>query len=405
MPEPHTLVRSLGVRSLVLYGIGIIVGAGIYVLIGEVADAAGRATPTAFLLAGALAALTGLSYAELVARHPAAEGSVAFVQAAFGSPLLARIVGLAFATAGIVGAGSIALGGATYLDDYIGLPDTVLAALAVTAFTALACLRVTESVRVAALLSAVEVGGLLVVIVAGLPAAAPQMEIADLVPRSADALLGIGGGTFLAFFAYIGFEGMANMAEETIDANRTLPRAIVLAIGASAALYFAVSLVVMLALPLQEVAGSDNVLASVVQRYAPAWQPTFHAMALVATLNGVLIEIVIVSRLAFGMAQRGLVWRGFGTVHPRTRAPVRATLAAGTMIVVLVLGVPFENLVSWTSGLTLAVLAAVNASLWRLKITAPRADLARSVPLWIPVAGASACMALIVVELARALLT
>lgn len=405
MPEPHTLVRSLGVRSLVLYGIGIIVGAGIYVLIGEVADAAGRATPTAFLLAGALAALTGLSYAELVARHPAAEGSVAFVQAAFGSPLLARIVGLAFATAGIVGAGSIALGGATYLDDYIGLPDTVLAALAVTAFTALACLRVTESVRVAALLSAVEVGGLLVVIVAGLPAAAPQMAIADLVPRSADALLGIGGGTFLAFFAYIGFEGMANMAEETIDANRTLPRAIVLAIGASAALYFAVSLVVMLALPLQEVAGSDNVLASVVQRYAPAWQPTFHAMALVATLNGVLIEIVIVSRLAFGMAQRGLVWRGFGTVHPRTRAPVRATLAAGTMIVVLVLGVPFENLVSWTSGLTLAVLAAVNASLWRLKITAPRADLARSVPLWIPVAGASACMALIVVELARALLT
>jgi APA family basic amino acid/polyamine antiporter len=405
VPEPHTLVRSLGVRSLVLYGIGIIVGAGIYVLIGEVAEAAGRATPMAFLLAGALAALTGLSYAELVARHPAAEGSVAFVQAAFGSPLLARIVGLAFATAGIVGAGSIALGGATYLDDYIDLPDTVLAALAVAAFTALACLRVTESVRVAALLSAVEVGGLLVVIVAGLPAvSAPQMAIADLVPQSMDALLGIGSGTFLAFFAYIGFEGMANMAEETIDANRTLPRAIVLAIGASAALYFAVSLVVILALPLQEVAGSDNVLASVVQRYAPGWAPTFHAMALVATLNGVLIEIVIVSRLAFGMAQRGLVWRGFGTVHPRTRAPVRATLAAGAVIVVLVLGVPFENLVSWTSGLTLAVLAAVNASLWRLKITAPRTDLARSVPLWIPVAGASACVALIAIELARALL-
>ena len=134
-------------------------------------------------------------------------------------------------------------------------------------------------------------------------------------------------------------------------------------IAISAVLYFAVSLIVMLALPLQDVAGSPNVLASVVQRYAPAWEPTFHAMALVATLNGVLIEIVIVSRLAFGMAQRGLVWRRFGTVHPRSRAPVTATLAAGTIIVVLVLGVPFANLVSWTSGLTLAVLAAVNASL------------------------------------------
>ena len=104
------------------------------------------------------------------------------------------------------------------------------------------------------------------------------------------------------------------------------------------------------------------------------------------------------------MAQRGLVWRRFGTVHPRSRAPVTATLAAGTIIVVLVLGVPFANLVSWTSGLTLAVLAAVNASLWRLKIKAPRTDLARSVPLWIPVAGAIACVALIVAELARALL-
>ncbi len=405
MTEPHTLVRTLGVRSLALYGIGIIVGAGIYVLIGEVAAAARGATPIAFLLAGVLAALTGLSYAELVARHPAAEGSVAFVQAAFGSRLLARVTGLAFATAGIVGAGSIALGGATYLADYIDLPEPVLAAAAVAAFTVIACLRVSESVRLAALLSAIEVGGLLIVIAAGAPALAePRTPFADLVPHSTDVLLGVAGGTFIAFFAYIGFEGMANMAEETVDVGRTLPRAILIAIGASAILYFTVALVVMLALPVDTVAGSDDALKNVLQLYAPGWAPAFSLMAVVATLNGVLIELVIVSRLAFGMARRGLVWGGFGRIDPRTRAPVTATLAAGAITVVLVLTIPFESLVSWTSGLTLAVLAAVNASLWRLKRVSPRTDLARSVPLWIPIAGVVVCLGLIAAEVARALL-
>lgn len=403
MREQHSLVRSLGVRSLVLYGIGIIVGAGIYVLIGEVAAAARGATPFAFLLAGILATLTGLSYTELVARHPAAEGSVAFVQAAFGSRLLARLTGLAFATAGVVGAGSIALGGATYLADYIGAPEPVLAAAAVAAFTFIACLRVSESVRLAALLSAIEVGGLLIVIVAGAPALAePQTPFADLLPHSTDMLLGIASGTFLAFFAYIGFEGMANMAEETVDVDRTLPRAIVIAIGASAVLYVLVALVVLLALPVDTVAGSNDALKNVMQRYAPGWAPAFSVMAVVATLNGVLIEIVIVSRLAFGMARRGLVWRGFGQIHPRTRAPVAATLAVGTITTVLVLTVPFQDLVSWTSGLTLAVLAAVNASLWRLKRTAPRPDLAHRVPLWIPVAGVVVCVGLIATEVLRA---
>src|SRR5687767_5017258 len=181
------LARTLGVRSLVLYGIGIIVGAGIYVLIGEVADAAGATTPLAFLLAGVLAALTGLSYTELVARHPAAEGSVAFVQHAFGSRLLALLVGIAFATAGIVGAGSIALGGANYLSDWIDLPEPLLAAAVIVAFTLLAALRVSKSVGLAALMSAIEVGGLLLIIAVGAPAfLEPETSFVEMLPRSTD---------------------------------------------------------------------------------------------------------------------------------------------------------------------------------------------------------------------------
>ncbi len=104
------------------------------------------------------------------------------------------------------------------------------------------------------------------------------------------------------------------------------------------------------------------------------------------------------------MARRGLVWGGFGQIHPRTRAPVTATLVVGSITVVQVLTIPFKDLVSWTSGLRLAVLAAVNASLWRLKLVAPRPDLAHSVPLWVPVAGVIVCLGLIAAEVLRLLL-
>jgi amino acid transporter len=253
----------------------------------------------------------------------------------------------------------------------------------VAVFTVVAGLRVSESVRVAAFLSAAEVLGLALVLAAGAPA--------------------LGAGTFIAFFAYIGFEGMANMAEETEDVGRTLPRAILIALAVSAFLYAAVSLVAVLAVSPAVLADSPAPLVSVLEQRAPWLVDLFVVIAVVATLNGVLIEIVVVSRLAYGMARRGHWWTWLGRVDPRTRTPIHATTTVGALALGLVLAIPFDLLVILTSGLTLGVFAAVNASLWRLKRKEPRPhDVAIVVPTWVPVAGGLACAGLIAVMVARA---
>lgn len=394
--QHEPLARTLGIASLVLYGLGTIIGAGIYVLVGEVASEAGAATPLAFVLAGVLASLTGLSYAELVGRNPAAEGSVAFVHHAFGSRLLSLVTGIAFAAVTIVASASITLGGAAYVARWIDLPQPVIGGAVVVVFTAIACLRVTESVRVAALFSAVEVVGLLVVIAVGSPSLSGiGPELAAMIPGSTDGWLGLGAGTFIAFFAYIGFEGMANMAEETADVGRTLPRAILVAIAISGILYGVVSLIAVLAVEPEELAGNPAPLIPVLERYAPQMIGTFAAVAVVATLNGVLIGIVVAARLAYGMARRSHWWAWFGQVNAATRTPIHATAVVGAIVFALVVLVPFQALVSITSALTLGVFAAVNASLWQLKRRDPRpAGVTTIVPPWVPVAGGAACVAL-----------
>ena len=381
------LARTLGLGSLVLYGLGTIIGAGIYVLIGEVAAEAGTAMPAAFVAAGVLAGLTGLSYAELVARHPDAGGSAAFVHQAFATPWAARVVGFAVALTGAVAAASITLGGAAYVARIVDLPPVSISASVVVLFTGIACMRVKESVRIAALISVAEIGGLLFVIAAGLPFL-DRLPAAGLLPAGGEAWIGLSEGAFVAFFAFIGFEGMANLAEETRDVGRVLPRAILIAIAVSTALYVGISLVALSVVPIDVLSSSPAALASVVERAAPWVLSPFLALATFATLNGVLIELVVLARLGYGMARRGLLPGWFGVVNGITRTPVRTTLAVGFVILALVVAVPFGTLVQLTSGLTLMVFVAVNAALLRLQRTEPPPEHGLRLPRWVPLAGA-----------------
>lgn len=260
----------------------------------------------------------------------------------------------------------------------------------------IASLRVAESVRIAALMSAVEIAGLCLVIAVGAQAIPDATETwMGAFPTSQAALLGLGAGTFVAFFAYIGFEGMANMAEETQDVAHTLPRAILLAVAASAVLYALVSIVVVSAVPLEVLKDNPAPLIPVLERFAPELVDLFIAVAVIATLNGVLIHIVVVSRLAFGMARRGHWWSWLGRLHPVTRTPVHATVVIGGVVLVLVTAVPFQALVHLTSGITLLVFTAVNAALWRLKQRDPRpAQVPLLVPHAVPIVGTFACAGL-----------
>ncbi len=394
------LRRVLGTSLLTLYGLGVIIGAGIYVLVGTVIGTAGGAAPWSFIVAGILAAMTGLSYAELAVRHPEAAGAAAYVKEAFGSDRLSQITGLAVAAVVIVSTASIARGSAGYLQAFLQWQDAVIAGAVVVLFTMVGCLGVRESVSIAAAMTIVEIGGLILVIVAGAPALTSLPErVDDLVSTS--GLVGWDGivaGAFFAFFAFIGFENLANMAEETRSPERTLPRAILLSLGLSTLFYAAVTVVVILALPSETLLNSSAPLLRVAAQATWFSPDIFAVIALVAVANGVLLELIMLARLFYGMSHRGWLPAGLGTISPRLRTPVRSTFLGGGIVFVLTVALPFVSLVAITSTITLLVFAGVNLALWQLQRSQPRTKGFR-VPRFIPPIAALANVGLVGAQL------
>jgi len=397
------LKRVLGLTSLVLYGLGIIIGAGIYVLIGAVVARAEGFATLSFILAGGLAVLTGLSYAELSTRYPEAAGAAAYVRQAFDSDLFGKITGLAVAVMGITAAASITRGGVFYLQHLVPLSAPVAGGAVIIIFTALACYGVVESVMAAALMSIIEIGGLLLVIAAGVSAMPGLGEGISMIPDSLSAWGGVGAGAFLAFFAFAGFENLANMAEEARDVRRVLPKAILLAICISAALYIAVLIVALTIVPLNQLSGADAPLMLIVNK-AP-WLPLglFSVIAVIATLNGVLIEIIMLSRLTYGMARRRWLPASLAKVHPTRQTPVIATLIIGAIVFTLTVAVPFGTLARAVSGILLMIFFTVNLALWRLQRTDPRPELSFTAPRWTAPAGAVSCLLMIIAEVSGGL--
>lgn len=369
------LRRALTFWPLVLYGLSEIIGAGIYVAIGQVVARSGSAAPLAFLLAGLAAALTGFCYAGLASRFPEAAGAAAYVKRVFGSDLLAQFVGGLTALSVAITTAAIASGAVQYLALLINAPGVVLIAAIVLCFVAVAITGVRESVGLGAVLGIIEIGGLLVAIVAGFRAA-PDFHLSEMLPRGLAGWSGILGGAFIAFFAFLGFETLANMAEEVKAARRVVPRAIGAAILISLLLYLAVALAVTLsggsgASPLLDLFKGRNAVI-------------FAAASALAVANGVLVGIVMLSRLFYGMARNGQLPAFLGAVSGRTRTPIAATLAAGGLILVTALLVPFEDLLVWTNALTLAVFTVVDLALWQWQRSGRDAGGGMRVPRAVP---------------------
>ncbi|MGE0736013.1 MAG: APC family permease [Alphaproteobacteria bacterium] len=395
------LRRTLGLGVLVLYGLGMIVGAGIYVLIGQVAGEAGMAAPLSFLLAAALAGITGLSFAELVARYPEAAAEVAYVDNAFGIRPLSAAVGIALVLATLVGAATLAKGGAGYMREYVDLPDALLIAASVSFFTLIAAIGVRTSAVAVAICTVIELAGLVFVIVVGFDALGTlPTRIGEMIPKDTAALGVALGGAFTAFFAYLGFETLANMAEETKRPERTLPRAMLLSVALAAVIYVLVALVAVLTIAPAILAEAAAPLCLVVERAGLPCKSGFAAVALFGLANGIIAHIILIARLLYGMARRGLAPRQFGKVNPVSHVPLAATIVAGAAVLAAALLVPFENLVAATSFITLSVFALVNAALWRLKTRPAQTPPALQVPLWAPIVGCVSCIALLIVNLA-----
>jgi amino acid transporter len=398
------LIRTLSLTHVVLYGIGVTVGAGIYVLIGAAAARAGMHAPVAFLIAALLMALSALSFAELASRMPVAASEAAYVQAGLRSRWLSFAAGLLVIAIAVISAAAISLGSAGYVGVFVPLPQPVIVVIVVMAMGAIAAWGIKESVVFAGIMTAIEVGGLLIVVVAGLATEPDALaRLPEAIPSFGDGAhwFGIFSAGLLAVFAFIGFEGIVNVAEEVQDARRTVPRAIFITLAVTTVLYMAVVWVALVAVGPDELGTAAAPLALVFERTTGVSPLVMSAIAVVATLNGIIVQIIMASRVGYGLADQGKLPAWLAIVHPKTRTPVVATAAATALVLLLALAVPLEGLADATSRIALVMFALINLSLavlkWRER-EAP-ADIFRA-PVWAPWAGLLATVGFLVADVA-----
>jgi APA family basic amino acid/polyamine antiporter len=386
--EP-ALRRSLSLTLVTLYGLGNILGAGIYVLIGKVAANAGLYTPLSFLIASILAGLTAFTYAELSSRYPLSAGEAVYMQAGFNLKLLSATVGLLIILAGIVSAATIARGFVGYFHQFVPVSETLVIILLVSVLGALAAWGIVESVRVAALLTLAELLGLLLILWVAAPTGEAIIEALHSMTTSIviSDWHGIMLGGILAFYAYIGFEDMVNVAEEVRNPVVNLPRAILIALLISTVLYMAVALVAITSVPVAELANSDAPLAFIYQHATGNAPTVISIIAMFAVVNGALIQIIMASRVCYGLSRQGWLPAMFSRVNQTTRTPLIATLLVSLSILIMALWLPVETLARGASLLLLMVFSMVNLALWRIKKRTDAAPAGFSVPVWIPAAG------------------
>ncbi|MCG8491302.1 MAG: amino acid permease [Sneathiellales bacterium] len=406
MEQTSALKRRLTLPLLVLYGLGVTIGAGIYVLVGEAAAEAGMYAPISFLLASIVVAFTGFSYAELSTRFPVSAGEAAYVREGTSSRPLATAIGLLVVASGVISSATVSLGAAAYLNTLIPVPNTLLIILVVLIVGAIAIWGILESVALAALITLVEIGGLALVIYFGFSLKPDLLQnFGSVLPDfSGAAWGGIFGAGLLAFFAFIGFEDMANVAEEVKQPARNMPRGILLTLIIATLVYFIVVSVAVLAVPMEELSSSSAPLALIFEKAPASVGQFFAVIAFFATLNGALIQVIMASRVLYGLGKQELLPQFFARVNSVTGTPIQATLAITGIILALALFFPLGGLAEMTSAVVLVVFITVNIALIRIKHSSSAEPVSGEffkVPLWVPILGTLTCLTLLGVRLSQ----
>ena len=364
-PEP-ALRRRLGLFAVSMSGIGIILGAGIYVLVGEAAGDAGNGVWLAFVIAAIVAAPTGLAFAELAAMFPEAGASSAYAREALGTRF-GFITGWLDLAVSIVGAAAVAIGFGRYFDDLLTGGTAPVAIAALIACGVITYIGVREMITVAVIFTVLEAIGLLIVIAVGIP------EIGGVSLFEIEGgWLGVLGAASLVYFAYQGFEEIATLSEETVNPTRNIPRAIVISVIVTTTLYVLVAVVAVSALPWQILAESNAPLADVVAaasngRLADA----ISAIALFATFNTVLLLIGTGARLTYGMANRRLLPVVLARVSATRETPWIATLTITLLAIMLASTGDISFVAQVTNFSVFGLFALVNGSVIALRIRRP----------------------------------
>jgi len=407
------LKRVMGPRLLLLFIVGDILGTGVYALTGQVAAEVGGAAWVPFLVAFGVAMLTAFSYLELVTKYPQAAGAALYTHKAFGIHFVTFIVCFTVMSSGITSASTASRAFAANLATGLGMdepaPGLILGvALGFMALVMLVNFRgVGESVRANVVLTLVELSGLALVVVVGVYAmTAGRADWSQVVafdtPDDKNVFLAVTTATSLAFFAMVGFEDSVNMAEETKDPSRIFPKVMLTGLTITGIIYVLVSICAVALVPLGELAGSDTPLVSVVEAGAPGF-PTGDVLPFIsmfAVANSALINMLMASRLLYGMAKQQVLPPPLARVHPTRRTPWVAILFTTAIAFGLITYVSFASadaislLGGTTSLLLLAVFTVVNVVVLRLR--GNRVEHEHFVtPTVIPVLGAAVCLYLV----------
>ena len=373
--ETPALTRAIGPKLLLFFVIGDILGTGIYTLTGDVAVEVGGAAWASFGLAFFVAMFTATSYVELVSKYPRAAGAALYVHRAFGLHFLTFLVAFTVMSSGLTSAGAASRGFAGYftelMDGVFVPPELVVAIAFLLVLGALNFRGVTESVKANMVLTCIELGGLVVVIVVGAFVLAggggdPARSF-EFAPGGNPFTLVVGGAG-LAFFALVGFEDSVNMAEETTDPQRTFPRALLLGLTITGIVYVLVAFFTTAVVPLDVLAQSETDLLEVI-RAGAAWFPLglFALISLCAVSNSALINLMMASRLLYGMAHEGIVPASLGHVHAERRTPWVAILFTTVLAIGLASWSGVRQLGGTTALLLLCVFTLVNVAVLVLR--------------------------------------
>jgi amino acid transporter len=385
------LARVIGQKMLIVFIIGDILGAGIYALVGKLSGLVGGAVWLPIAIGFVVAALTAASYAELVGKYPRAAGAALYTHRAFKRPFFTFLVAFAVMMSGVASASAAALAfGGNYLAQFVTAPPVLAALGFLAAITLVNFIGISESIKVNLVLTIVEVSGLLIVIVVGVigifkGAGDPARALAFEAPDG--ALLGVLGATALGFYALIGFEDAVNLAEECHQPHKTFPVALFTGIAITGTVYLIISIIAVALVPPATLATSSGPLLDVVRAAGVNFPPElFAGIALLAIGNTALINMIMASRLLYGMANERIVPTAFAKVHARRRTPIVAIAFTVLISAGLIATGDVKQLAETTVLLLLVVFAIVNCAVLVLR-KRPVEHAHFKTPTWAPVLG------------------
>jgi amino acid transporter len=352
------LERSLSLWEVTLMSVGIILGAGIYVVIGEAAGLSGNSLWMSFVIAAFVATLTGLSYAELSSRFPKAGAEYVYVENSFGKRL-AWLVGWLVIAGGVIGGATVAMGFARYFSALFNTPIIMTALVMLIVVGIILIIGVQETASLTILFMAIETIGLIIIILIGIPyfGSVNYLELTH-------GTKGVVEAGVLIFFGYLGFEGITRLAEETENPEKNIPKAIILSLIITTIIYILVGIAVVSVVPWNELSQAKAPLALVAQQvFGDNSFVILSVIALFATFNTALIMLLSGSRLIYGIAERKALPGIFLSVLKRLRTPWAAIVAVVIASMLFLFLGDLKTVANLTNFTIFAVFIVINASL------------------------------------------